>query len=335
MILTLNFRDETLPDEIVIEDIDVSLDNENIELIGTVDEEQVSVNIDLESNTDLTTQKDSISFDSENIDTNETHNYSLFFGDLEQKEKMEQAESEDNILLSEINENISDNLIKELENENQFIDDNDESDITFNNDEDTNKIYEDEIVLETEKIIQNNDLVIDTIEKLENSPIVVTDLDNDEEILVNPDDGIASFAWVAIPVGIAITKGAIWGLIKYGSAIIIGWSLGILLSKLSTNSNLRKKQYHHYKIVKVSNKLYSTGGISQKSAISRMAANADVWSDTKARAKTVASSASLSKKGKKTPIGPERDYGKKGYYRHYHTNPRNKSKGHSFYGGPS
>ena len=78
-----------------------------------------------------------------------------------------------------------------------------------------------------------------------------------------------------------------------------------------------------------------SGGLSTKSAVGVMILHGDIWSNAKSRAKTVASGASLAKRGRKTPIGPEVDSNRKGKFAHYHTNPRKLSRGHSFYGGPN
>ena len=117
--------------------------------------------------------------------------------------------------------------------------------------------------------------------------------------------------------------------------VIVGGGIALSLDKISTNSKTRNNNFNHFKVLRVNSKLYSTGGVSQKSAIARMMLGADVWSNSQSGANTVASSTSLNLGGSKTPIGPERDKNKSGYYRHYHTNPRKKSGGHSFYGGPA
>ena len=163
---------------------------------------------------------------------------------------------------------------------------------------------------------------------------MVTNLKTNESFEVNQTDGVASFAF-AIPAGIAITTAVGKTLIAAGAAIIVGGGIALSLDKISTNSKTRNNNFNHFKVLRVNSKLYSTGGVSQNSAIARMMLGADVWSNSQSGAKTVASSTSLNLGGSKTPIGPERDKNKSGYYRHYHTNPRKKSGGHSFYGGPA
>lgn len=254
--------------------------------------------------------------------------YSLFFGTIEQKEIYDEAIQKYEALIESISEKLEEIPVEAL-SETEI---GDENVIEVEESDELNQIKSNS--LETEKIIESGELVLSSAEELEKSPIVVTDLDTNESFEVNQTDGVASFAF-AIPAGIALTTVVAKSLLATGASLIVGGGLVLSLERISTNSKTRNNKFNHFKVLRLNNKLYSSGGVSQKTAVARMMVGADVWSNSQSGAKTVASSTSLHLGGKKTPIGPERDKNKSGYYRHYHTNPRKKSGGHSFYGGPA
>ena len=310
--------EEQAPENVEIENVSVDITTQEVTVDASLDESSVNLDISLDPDTNYNQLTMTVNEDS----ADET--YDVFFGSEEQKKLYDEALEKDNKLLSEIESTLSTEIINntiELDDSDNIITETVEEQLTGNE-------------LEIDKLINNESFVISDVTTLENTPVILTNTQTNEDIVVESTDGVASWAF-AIPIGIVLSKALISSLLYWGSAVVIGGVLGIALSKVSTDSRVRNKNYSHYKVVEWSGKLFSTGGISQKSAIARMAANGNVWPNTKPKAKTVASSASLLKKGKKTPIGPEKDKGKSGYYMHYHTNPRSKSKGHSFYGTPS
>lgn len=316
-----------LPSEIEIENVEFSILNQEIEIQAKSEDENISINFDLNSDSALNFSENTLSMTIES-EEEDSQQYSLFFGTLEQKEKYDKAIQKDEILIESISENLGE-IYDEVLTEDEIGEDNVQVVSHF---EELNSI--DSYALETEKMIESGELVISSVQELEDTPIVVTDLNTGEVFEVDQTDGVASLIF-AIPAGIAITTVLGKTLIASKVALIVGGSIVISLAMLSTSTKIRNKKYSHYKVLKVNNKLFSGGGISQKAAVSRMILNMDVWSTSQSGAKTVASTASLNLGGNKNPIGPERDNNKAGYYRHYHTNPRKSSKGHSFYGGPS
>lgn len=316
-----------LPSEIEVENVEFSILNQEIDIQAKSNNENISINFDLNSDSALNLSESSLSMTIES-EEEDLQQYSLFFGTLEQKVNYDKAIQKDEMLIESISENLGE-IYDEVLTEDEIGEDNVQE---VNHFEELNSI--DSYVLETEKMIESGELVISSVQELEDSPIVVTDLNTGEVFEVDQTDGVASLIF-AIPAGIAITTVLGKTLISTGVALVVGGSIVINLAKVSTDARIRNKKYNHYKVLKFNNKLYSGGGISQKAAVSRMALGIDVWSTSQSGAKTVASTASLNLGGSKTPIGPERDNNKAGYYRHYHTNPRKNSKGHSFYGGPS
>ena len=316
-----------LPSEIEVEDVDFSIVTQEVNVQATNNDESISINFDLNSDSALSLSEDALTMTSKSQEE-DSQEYSLFFGTIDQKELYDNAIQKDEALLESISAQLEETpveVLSEIElgaNNIQEVDDSSELNQIESN------------LLESEKLIESGELVLSSVEELEDSSVVVTNLKTNESFEVNQTDGVATFAF-AIPAGIAITTAVGKTLIAAGAAIIVGGGIALSLDKISTNSKTRNNNFNHFKVLRVNSKLYSTGGVSQKSAIARMMLGADVWSNSQSGAKTVASSTSLNLGGSKTPIGPERDKNKSGYYRHYHTNPRKKSGGHSFYGGPA
>lgn len=315
--------DQNIPENININDVTVDLVKQEVSVEASVEDAEIKLNIELQDETDIVDKSNQLTM--EINENNSKELYNVFFGSEEQKRIYDEAIQKDEQILAHIEENLSLDIL----NNDVSLNENDNF-ITENIPDDSS-----EYTSEFQKIIENDEkFVLTTPSELEESTIILTNIETNENMIIDDNDGVASWAFV-IPAGIVLSKALISSLLYWGSAIVLGGVVGLSLSKLSTDSRTRNKKYSHFKIIKWNNKLFSTGGISQKSAVARMTSNGDVWSINQAKAKTVASSASLAKKGKKNPIGPERDANKKGYYRHYHTNPRKNSKGHSFYGGPS
>lgn len=230
-------------------------------------------------------------------DEDGTSNYSLYFGTLEQKEKLDTAIEEEKILLEEIEQGkYSEEELKEIE-------------------------------LPTKKIMEDESTHITTEEQFVNTPIVVTDENSHEQREILPEDGVAS--GFVIGPGIRIAIPVAQQLIKMFFAAVVGGLLGLALTIFARNANYRQF-YEHYRAVRtgrVGIVVYS--GMNLNTAVNYMKLRGDLWSTTPSGAYQVARLAGGLRGGKFQAPVADRAHGP-GNFPHYHT--WNRSGGHSFYG---
>jgi hypothetical protein len=227
----------------------------------------------------------------------ETNNYSLFFGTMEQKERLEKAIEEEKKLLEEIEQG------KYSEEELQKIE------------------------LPTKSIMEDKSTHITTEEQFADTAIVVTDENTLEQREILPEDGVAS--GFALGPGIRIAIPVARELIKMLFAAVVGGLLGIALTIFSRNANYRQF-YEHYRAVRtgrVGIVVYS--GMNLNTSVNYMKLRGDLWSTTSTGAYKVARLAGGLRGGKFQPPIADRAHGP-GNFAHYHT--WNRSGGHSFYG---
>lgn len=335
-----------ITDNVEIKNVNADLIKEKVVVEVRHDENEIVSTVDLSlSEGDELIDDDKITFEIHG-DANTNEKYSVFYGTLEQKKAYNNAVEHDAEALKQVEERIDENLIEVLEQEFETSPTLDEPveisplfPINYSENNEQEIIIEDSSSqkgLEVDKLIENDQYLIESVEELENSPVVVTNLLTNEIIEIDETDAVGSAAF-AISIGIMIAKSAVLPLIKAGSVLIVGGYVSVHLSKITTGSlsRYRSKQFNHYRVLRTRKGLYMSGGLSTKSAVGVMILHGDIWSNAQSRAKTVASGASLAKRGRKTPIGPEVDSNRKGKFAHYHTNPRKLSRGHSFYGGPN
>jgi len=152
------------------------------------------------------------------------------------------------------------------------------------------------------------------------------------------DDSTTANESVAFVIPVAFAAISLSTALYYlaiGAAIVIGGVLAVeaakSISKIIAENNKRpksKKRYHYPADVKGDKVYISPKGLTSSAAVTRGKKGHDVWSTSKAGAKTIATKI----KGSKKPVGPEiHGGGKPGYMWHYH--PYNRTpKMHSFYG---
>lgn len=166
----------------------------------------------------------------------------------------------------------------------------------------------------------------------------------DEELIwftvTNPDTGEkseyrsdqADYSVIPLALILAPSLGAIFKALFVASAVVVIAGVTYIAADKAIagiREAIRKKKNPpaHYKVVRRTNGLLIGDGMSKNEAVSRARASGDVWSTTKAGARSVAYSVRS-----KTPVGPEKDKtnsSKK--YCHYH--PSGRSPGsHAFYG---
>lgn len=310
-----------------VKNLEVETEETSIDISAEIDNSKIDLNIEFDNDSDISSLNESnITFSETSNITEEQTDYSVFYGTLEDKKAYEEyLENEKQSLYLDEDEK------KELTDE--MLSNPDYFDETTSTLEDI-EITEEEAANETSNSIEENLNYITTVEELNNSTVVLTNLETKEVQEIASTDGVASWVFL-IPAGITLSQTAMAHLIAAGSAVVIGSTAALALSKLSSSSSNRKN-YDHFKVVKVNNKLYSTGGMKMDAAAKRMSTNGDVWSISQGKAKTVAQTASKKAGGTYSVIGAETHaQGRKGYYSHYHTNPRKVSSGHSFFGTES
>lgn len=166
----------------------------------------------------------------------------------------------------------------------------------------------------------------------------------DEELIwftvTNPDTGEkseyrsdqADYSVIPLALILVPSLGAIFKALFLSSAVVVIAGVTYIAADKAIagiREAIRKKKNPpaHYKVVRRTNGLLIGDGMSKNEAVSRARASGDVWSTTKAGARSVAYSVRS-----KTPVGPEKDKtnsSKK--YCHYH--PSGRSPGsHAFYG---
>lgn len=310
-----------------VNNLEVKAEEANVNISAEIDNSKIDLSIEFDSDSDLYSLNESnITFSETSSVTGEDTEYSVFYGTLEDKKAYEKyMENERQSLY--LNEDEERKLTDEMLNNPYYFDE-------ITSPAEDIKITEEEAANESSSSIEDSLNYISTVEELNNSTVVLTNLDTEEVQEIASTDGVASWVFL-IPAGITLSQTAMAHLIAAGSAVVIGSTAALALSKLSSSSSNRKN-YNHFKVVKVNNKLYSTGGLKMEAAATRMSKNGDIWSIDSGKAFTVAQSASKKAGGKYSAIGPETHaQGRKGYYKHYHTNPRKVSSAHSFYGTES
>lgn len=277
------------------EDVTIDLESDEVTIDAEARFDGEIINVEITSNI---SEKNIDGLSVKETIEGEESEYSLYFGTLEQKQQLEQAISEESLLLKDIeNGKYSE---EELEN----------------------------IELPTDKIFKDEGNHITTEEELENTPIVVTNLQTSEDTEIMPGDGIASNSY-AIPVGIYITKQVATQLLKIFFAAVVGGILGIALTLVSFDAKYRR-YYEHYRVVRAGRVgLVALGGMNLNTAVSYLKIGGDVWSTAQPLAWKVAYFAGARRGGKfQQPTRPE--YHGAGNFWHHHT--WNRVGGHSFYG---
>lgn len=283
------------------EDVEIDFQKEKIKIEAEVQEDTEIRSVQIVSEFSEEQKSNSDSLVVKEILEDEKTEYSIYFGTIEQKQQLDDAMEEEELLLKDIEKGVF--TEEELKN----------------------------IELPTEKIYNNEKYHINSVEELKNVPIVITNLVTNEEKEIHPSDGVASAAW-AIPVGIYITQHVASQLLLIGFAVIVGGLIGFALTIISVNPRYRK-YYDHYRVVRAGKVgLTVLNGMNLNTATNYMKAGGDVWSTSQPLAWKIAYYAGKPKGGRlQQPTKVER-HGS-GNFWHYHT--WNRAGGHSFYGTAS
>lgn len=321
-----NEIEEKLSSDVTVNSAEVqaTVDGDNINIEVTDGDKKAVVDIDGEMS-NLNTMDDNIQVSVETND--EAADYSVSFGSLEEKKKMDQAIATDNNLLEQIE--------KEIPEENQIINsvtDDELVETEVSEDNTANDMEYSEIQLATESVI-NEMPIITTEEELAESDVVLTNLNTGEESSFSVSDGMPSAIPLIAGFAIAVSGGAAASLIKMGAAIVIGGALGFVVSH--TKNKSKRKNYSHYAAKMAKGKLVAYKGLSYSAAASRLRSGGEIWSTSKSNALKVSKGASPLKKSTGSEL-----HRKKGQWRFHHFHPairkvhgKYKYRGtHSFYG---
>lgn len=321
-----NEIEEKLSSDVNVDSADVqaTVDGDNINIDVVDGEKKAHVEIDGEmSNLNSIEENIQVSVEAEG----ESTAYSVSFGTIDDKKRMDQAIASDDLLLKQIEQQIPE--------ENQVVSaiTNDELAETEISEENTVEDMEyPEVQLATEDVIDDMP-IITTEEELAESDVVLTNLDTGEETSFSVSDGMPSAIPLIAGFAIAVSGGAAASLIKMGAAIVIGGALGFVVSHAKNKS--KRKNYSHYAAKMAKGKLVAYKGLSYSAAASRLRSGGEIWSSSKANALKVSKGASPLKKSTGSEL-----HRKRGQWRFHHFHPairkvhgKYKYRGtHSFYG---
>ena len=320
---------EQFESEVLIDNPEVNVEWEGSEVKVEVEDETISATLEVSgdiSMIDNTDQNTVVSIETED----ESKNYSISFGTIEDKEKMDKAIANDWAMMEEDMAQVPDINSPEL-----AVTEEEEAELNeevISSPEDTSIMEYPEVELEMEKVIDEIPMIT-TEEELLNSNIVLKDLDTGEMTEVSLNDGSPSVLPLIAGFALSLTGSLAASLIKTGAAVAVGTAIGFVV--VHTQNKKKKKNYSIYAAKSTTNGLVCYMPLSFNAAVSRLMRGGEVWSTTSRDALMVAKGASPIHKSTSAELHRK---SKTWRFHHYHPaigkkNGKYVYRGtHSFYG---
>ncbi len=226
---------EQFESEVLIDNPEVNVEWEGSEVKVEVEDETISATLEVSgdiSMIDNTDQNTVVSIETED----ESKNYSISFGTIEDKEKMDKAIANDWAMMEEDMAQVPDINSPEL-----AITEEEEAELNeevISSPEDTSIMEYPEVELEMEKVIDEIPMIT-TEEELLNSNIVLKDLDTGEMTEVSLNDGSPSVLPLIAGFALSLTGSLAASLIKTGAAVAVGTAIGFVV--VHTQNKKKKK----------------------------------------------------------------------------------------------